>query len=78
MFPDLRARKSSTPADFTAADIDDRCRASRSRLFDKRKGRRKMWAIPAHCLWSFLCVNLFPLSLHVNTDDGFSSMKSHQ
>src|SRR5580704_2067658 len=53
---------------FTAADINDRCRASRGRLFDKRKGRLKVWAIPAHCLWSFLCVNLFPMSLHVHTD----------
>jgi hypothetical protein len=53
---------------FTAADIHDRCRASRSRLFDKRKGRFKVWAIPAHCLWSFLCVNLFPMSLYVHPD----------
>ena len=53
---------------FTAADIDDGCRASRSCLFYERKGRLKVWAVPADFARSFLCVDLFPMSLYVHTD----------
>jgi hypothetical protein len=51
---------------FTAADIDDGSRATSNRLFYKGKLGLKVQAVPADCVRSFLCVDLFPMGVCIH------------
>jgi hypothetical protein len=53
---------------FTAANIEDGRRATRSCLFYERERGLKVRTVPADCVWSFLCVDFFPMSLCIHTD----------
>jgi len=52
----------------TAADVNDRSRSTRSRLLYQSERGFKVRAVPADCVRSFLCVDLFPMGLCIHTD----------
>jgi len=52
---------------FTAANINDRSRPTRSRLLYQGERRLKVRTVPTDCVGGFLCVDFFPMGLCVHT-----------
>jgi len=53
---------------FTSAYIDNGCREVASGTFDELQRGLKVRSVPTDCVWSFLRVDLFPMSLCIHTD----------
>jgi len=52
---------------FTATDVDDRSRATNSRLLYQSERGFKVRTVPADCVAGFLCVDFFPMDLCFHT-----------
>src|ERR1700757_396736 len=53
---------------FTAADINDRRRATSSRLLNQSERGLKVWPVPAERVGGFLCVDLLPVGLGIHAE----------